>query len=118
MIFRQLTGTSLGDLIEIEGINTVFRGSHTGERPLILGAAKASIGHTEVTAGLVGIVKAMKQLSEGKVTGMNSLANGTLNSEIDTALVPLQIPSFSTDLRKRDSHVPYRALVVCVLCCH
>ncbi|KAJ7482732.1 hypothetical protein FB451DRAFT_1235938 [Mycena latifolia] len=107
------TGTSLGDLIEIEGINTVFRGSHTPDKPLILGAAKACIGHTEVAAGLVGIVKAIKQVSSGKVAGLNSLSAGTLNPEIDTTLVPLLIPSKPTDLHPRsEGDVPYRALVV------
>ncbi|KAJ7482780.1 hypothetical protein FB451DRAFT_1236033 [Mycena latifolia] len=107
------TGTSLGDLIEIEGINSVFRGSHTPDTPLLLGAAKACIGHTEVAAGLVGIVKAMKQLSSGKVTGLNSLSVGPLNPDIDTTLVPLLIPSNSTDLHPRsEGDVPYRALVV------
>ncbi|KAJ7040667.1 hypothetical protein C8F04DRAFT_1391530 [Mycena alexandri] len=104
------TGTSLGDLIEIEGINTVFRGSHTPERPLILGAGKASVGHTEVAAGLVGIVKAIKQLSTGKVPGLISLSRGQLNPEIDTTLVPLSIPSNLTVLPERNE--PYRALVV------
>ncbi|KAJ7768218.1 hypothetical protein B0H16DRAFT_1686400 [Mycena metata] len=104
------TGTSLGDLIEIEGINTVFRGSHTPERPLILGAAKASIGHTEIVAGLVGIVKAIKQLSTGKVPGLISLSREQLNPEIDTTLVPLSISSVLAVLPERSE--PYRALVV------
>ncbi|KAJ7760901.1 hypothetical protein DFH07DRAFT_1059948 [Mycena maculata] len=104
------TGTSLGDLIEIEGINSVFGTSHTSERPLLLGAAKTCVGHTEVVAGLVGIVKTIKQLSTGKVTGLNSVAGGKLNPELDTDLVPLRIPSHLTELPKRDG--PYRALVV------
>ncbi|KAJ7932975.1 thiolase-like protein, partial [Mycena leptocephala] len=107
------TGTSLGDLIEIEGINAVFRGSHTPERPLVLGAAKTCVGHTEVVAGLVGIVKAIKQLSTGKVTGLNSLSGGRLNRELDTTLIPLHIPSTLVELPKRnEANVPYRAIVV------
>ncbi|KAJ7808059.1 thiolase-like protein [Mycena olivaceomarginata] len=108
------TGTSLGDLIEIEGLNTVFRGSHTPdpERPLILGAAKTSIGHTEIVAGLVGIVKAIKQLAIGKVPGLGRLSAGKLNPEIDTALVPFHMPSNLTDLPMNDKLVPHRPLVV------
>jgi acyl transferase domain-containing protein len=80
---------------------------------LIIGAAKACIGHTEVAAGLVGIVKAIKQLSEGKVAGLNSLNNGRLNPEIDTSSVPLHIPSKLTDFPQRDGPPsPRRALVV------
>ncbi|KAJ7666829.1 hypothetical protein DFH06DRAFT_1040341 [Mycena polygramma] len=92
------TGTSIGDLIEISGINAVFRGSHTPEKPLVLGAAKTCIGHTESVAGLVGIVKAIKQLSTGKVPGLSSLSGGKLNPEIDTSLVPLLFPSSVHDL--------------------
>ncbi|KAJ7440338.1 polyketide synthetase [Mycena galericulata] len=107
------TGTSLGDLIEIEGINSVFQASHTPERPLILGAAKVCIGHTEVVAGLAGIVKAIKQLSTGKVAGLSSVAGGRLNPELDSTLVPIQIPSELTEIPKRNEpHVPYRSLVV------
>ncbi|KAF8217001.1 hypothetical protein K438DRAFT_2007702 [Mycena galopus ATCC 62051] len=106
------TGTSLGDLIEIEGINSVFRGSHTPDRPLVLGAAKTVVGHTESVAGLVGIVKAIKQLSTGKVTGLSSLAGGKLNPEIDTALVPLHIPATTADVPARKDGVPLRALVL------
>ncbi|KAF8216995.1 hypothetical protein K438DRAFT_1798123 [Mycena galopus ATCC 62051] len=106
------TGTSLGDLIEIEGINSVFRGSHTQDRPLVLGTAKTVVGHTESVAGLVGIVKAIKQLSTGKVAGLSSLAGGKLNPEIDTALVPLRIPATTADVPARKDGVPLRALVL------
>ncbi|KAF8180341.1 hypothetical protein K438DRAFT_1725600 [Mycena galopus ATCC 62051] len=106
------TGTSLGDLIEIEGINSVFRGSHTPDRPLILGAAKTVVGHTEPIAGLVGIVKAIKQLSTGKVAGLSSLSGGKLNPEIDIALVPLHIPATTADVPARKDGVPLRALVL------
>ncbi|KAF8190650.1 hypothetical protein K438DRAFT_1970946 [Mycena galopus ATCC 62051] len=106
------TGTSLGDLIEIEGINSVFRGSHTPDRPLVLGAAKTAVGHTETIAGLVGIVKAIKQLSTGQVAGLSSLAGGKLNPEIDTALVPLHIPASTAYVPARKDGVPLRALVL------
>ncbi|KAJ7644124.1 hypothetical protein FB45DRAFT_824078 [Roridomyces roridus] len=104
------TGTSLGDLIEIEGINSVFQGSHIAERPLFVGAAKACVGHTEVTAGLTGIVKALMQLSTGQVPGLGSVAGGKLNPELNTTLVPLQISENTGQLLKGDA--PHRGLVV------
>ncbi|KAJ7634663.1 hypothetical protein FB45DRAFT_909481 [Roridomyces roridus] len=104
------TGTSLGDLIEIEGINSVFAGSHTPERPLIIGASKTVYGHTEVTAGLVGILKAIKQLETGHVTGLNSIVDGKLNPELDLTTVPLLIPSDTAHLKR--SEMPLRGLVV------
>ncbi|KAJ7101451.1 hypothetical protein B0H15DRAFT_411968 [Mycena belliarum] len=107
------TGTAFGDLIEIEGINAVFHDSHTVERPLILGAAKTAVGHTELVAGLVGIAKAIKQLATGKVAGLSSVAGSGLNPEIDTGIAPFLIPSHSVALRQRsEMDAAYRALVV------
>ena len=46
------TGTQLGDAIEISAINRVFGQART--KPLIVGSAKAAIGHLEEAAGLIG----------------------------------------------------------------
>jgi acyl transferase domain-containing protein len=100
----------------MEAISSVFRSSHTSTRPLLIGAAKTCVGHTEATAGLVGVVKAIKQLAEGKVAGLSSLKNGRLNPEIDTSLVPIHIPSSLTDIipQREGPATPLRALVVYV----
>ncbi|GAA1374798.1 type I polyketide synthase [Streptomyces beijiangensis] len=51
------TGTRLGDPAELAGLREVFR--ETGrDRPLVVGSAKANVGHLEPAAGMVGFVKA------------------------------------------------------------
>ncbi|KAF9012766.1 hypothetical protein BDQ17DRAFT_1420105 [Cyathus striatus] len=105
------TGTSLGDLMEIQGINEVFQSSHTPSRPLVLGAAKSCIGHTETTSGLVGIVKTLESFSRHAIPGVTHLKESNLNPEIDVDTVPLHIPHHTYNLIPRQN-VPYRALVV------
>lgn len=54
------TGTSLGDPIEIEGLNTAY-GTETQTRCGI-GSLKSNIGHLESAAGLASIVKVLLQM--------------------------------------------------------
>jgi len=63
------TGTALGDPIEIEGLKSAFRalstssqgdGAHTGYCGL--GSVKSNIGHLELAAGIVGVIKVLLQL--------------------------------------------------------
>jgi epothilone polyketide synthase D len=56
------TGTPLGDPIELGALAAVFGPHRTPERPLLLGAAKANVGHLEPAAGIVGLLKAILAL--------------------------------------------------------
>lgn len=59
------TGTQAGDFVETRAIHNVFAAADQGrerERPLILGAVKANIGHSEAAAGIVSFIKAVLQL--------------------------------------------------------
>ncbi|PBK61389.1 ketoacyl-synt-domain-containing protein [Armillaria solidipes] len=104
------TGTSLGDLIEIEGINDVFKNSHTTDHPLIVGAAKSCVGHTETSSGLVGVVKALASLSRRSVPGLTHLTASNLNPNIDCNLIPMHIPHQPVELSKTNN--PLRAFVL------
>ncbi|HBM16658.1 MAG TPA: hypothetical protein DD381_10010 [Lentisphaeria bacterium] len=58
------TGTKLGDPIEIEALNQVFK-ANTPEgkkADCILGSVKANIGHTDTAAGVAGVIKICKML--------------------------------------------------------
>ncbi|KAJ3406834.1 hypothetical protein HDV05_005707 [Chytridiales sp. JEL 0842] len=52
------TGTKIGDSIEARAIQTVF-GAKRREQPLMVGAAKALLGHTESVAALTGMLKVL-----------------------------------------------------------
>lgn len=50
-----VSGTKLGDSIEVDAIDEFFC---TGRQtPLLIGAVKSNIGHTELAAGLCSIAK-------------------------------------------------------------
>jgi len=52
------TGTPLGDPIEVQGLRNAFAVSDTPRPgPCVLGSVKSNIGHLEVAAGVVGLIK-------------------------------------------------------------
>jgi acyl transferase domain-containing protein/acyl carrier protein/dTDP-D-glucose 4,6-dehydratase len=53
------TGTSLGDPIEISGLNQVYGESNN---PIAIGSLKSNIGHLEAAAGLASLVKVVLQM--------------------------------------------------------
>jgi acyl transferase domain-containing protein len=61
------TGTSLGDPIEVQALGAVFGPSHSAQQPLLLGAVKASLGHTEAAAGVAGLIKLVLSLQHGEI---------------------------------------------------
>ncbi|KTD56438.1 type I polyketide synthase [Legionella shakespearei] len=52
------TGTALGDVIEFNALTSVFNEQTEHKNFCALGSVKANIGHTDVTAGLSGLIKA------------------------------------------------------------
>lgn len=56
------TGTALGDQVELSALAEVY-GAAPGR--CAVGAVKANVGHTDIAAGLVGLVKAVLALRHG-----------------------------------------------------
>ncbi len=56
------TGTEIGDRVEAESIRRVYGGARSSGEPLVLGAAKANIGHLDVAAGVAGLISAVLSL--------------------------------------------------------
>ena len=63
------TGTSLGDPIELKALQSVYGVSKTKDDPLIVGAVKANIGHTESASGVLGIIKTILCLQKKEIPG-------------------------------------------------
>ncbi|KAJ7035264.1 hypothetical protein C8F04DRAFT_1098684 [Mycena alexandri] len=104
------TGTSLGDLCEIQGINEAFTpGQPRPTGPLIISASKSALGHTEPSAGLVGILSTLLSFEKSMVPGLVHLREDNPNHLLDCSAVPLLIPSKSSAIQ---GDKPHRAVVM------
>jgi phthiocerol/phenolphthiocerol synthesis type-I polyketide synthase E len=64
------TGTPLGDPIEVQGLKNAFAVSElTRAAPCVLGSVKSNIGHLEVAAGVVGLIKTILCLQHQAIPG-------------------------------------------------
>ena len=83
------TGTSLGDPIEIQGLNRAFREFTDKKQFCALGSVKSNVGHAESAAGIVGLTKAILQLHHK--TLVKSLHSETINPYLDFASSPFYV---------------------------
>ncbi|QDZ22815.1 polyketide synthase [Chloropicon primus] len=100
------TGTSLGDPIEVGAIGGMLQSAKfgSGESPdahvLALGSSKASIGHTESTAGLAGLLLASFALTKSigapfRFRNMNPYVTSALKGWTSLAKAPLSATSLA-----------------------
>ncbi|MBC2580387.1 non-ribosomal peptide synthetase [Clostridium sp. DJ247] len=81
------TGTSLGDPIEITGLENAF---NTNEKQFCsIGSIKSNIGHLEAAAGIVGLTKILLQMKYK--TYVPSLHSKILNPNIDFTNSPFYV---------------------------
>ena len=73
------TGTSLGDPIEIAGLNKAFNKERKTSCPI--GSVKSNIGHCESAAGIAAVTKVLLQLKHQQL--VPSIHSDTLNANID-----------------------------------
>ncbi|KIG19430.1 Malonyl CoA-acyl carrier protein transacylase [Enhygromyxa salina] len=83
------TGTALGDPIEVRALQKAFAQAGAPAQRCTLGSAKASLGHTEGAAGLVGVVKVLLQMRARELPVMPGFQ--TLNPRIDLSDGTLRI---------------------------
>ncbi|PWN50156.1 ketoacyl-synt-domain-containing protein [Violaceomyces palustris] len=100
------TGTQAGDFEEVSGIVEAFGKGRSGA-PLILGSAKANVGHSESTSGATSLVKALMMLKKDKIPKHIGI-RGKLNTKLPD-LNGLLIPTSGEAFHKKD--VP-RAILV------
>ncbi|KAB2571603.1 Highly reducing polyketide synthase easB [Lasiodiplodia theobromae] len=75
------TGTAVGDPVEVEGIGRSF--ARKEGPPLLLGAVKTNLGHSEAASGNSSVIKAILALEHGEIPptyGITKL-NPSLNLE-------------------------------------
>ncbi len=88
------TGTSLGDPIEINAINTVYGINRSKDNPLFVGSVKTNMGHLEGAAGIVAFLKTSLALQHGQIPP--HLHYETPNPHINWKDIPIQIPKYLT----------------------
>ncbi len=89
------TGTSLGDPIEFQGLQSAFQelasenGQQLASNYCALGAVKTNIGHLELAAGAAGMIKVLLQLKHRQL--VPSLHCDRVNDYIDIDDSPFQL---------------------------
>ena len=94
------TGTALGDPIEYRAAVASYTTGAPRERPLILGAVKANIGHLEAAAGIAGLIKAALALRRHTVPPQIHFLKP--NPNIPWQELPATIPTEAVRLAKED----------------
>ncbi|MEO0837186.1 MAG: polyketide synthase, partial [Cyanobacteria bacterium J06642_3] len=85
------TGTSLGDLIELEALSSVFK---ENER-LVLGAVKTNIGHLESASGIASLIKTILVLQQQTIPANLHLRSP--NEQLDWQDSPFVLPTENLD---------------------
>ncbi|HYD79452.1 MAG TPA: SDR family NAD(P)-dependent oxidoreductase [Paucimonas sp.] len=96
------TGTSLGDPIEITGLQQAFAG-YTDEKKICpIGSVKSNIGHLESAAGIAAVTKALLQIKHEQL--VPSLHAEPLNPNIDFEASPFYVQTRLADWKRSAEH--------------
>ena len=83
------TGTSVGDPIEVRAASRAMNDSRSPDKPLLIGAVKPNIGHSEAASGIFAIMKAAMMVESGVLPGVAGLEN--VNPEIPESELNVKI---------------------------
>lgn len=83
------TGTPTGDPIEIEALKAVLLEGRAPDRPCIIGAGKANVGHMEAASGVVALIRTALILQHREVPPQLHLKE--MNPRISLDETPLRI---------------------------
>jgi acyl transferase domain-containing protein/NADPH:quinone reductase-like Zn-dependent oxidoreductase len=70
------TGTAVGDPLEVHAVSMAMnKNRQPGEEPLLIGAVKTNIGHSEAASGLSALIKAILTAERGVIPPVRGLVN-------------------------------------------
>ena len=92
------TGTALGDAVELAALNRVFQ--DCPPHACALGAVKANIGHTDVAAGIAGLIKAALALHHHTLPPLASWRGW--GAALSRDIGPFHVPIEAVPLAPRD----------------
>lgn len=69
------TGTPVGDPIEVQAVSRAMNDTRSPDKPLVLGAIKPNIGHSEAASGIFAIFKASLMVEKAIIPGVAGLKN-------------------------------------------
>ena len=96
------TATPLGDPIEIAALTKAFQASTSERQFCAVGSVKSNIGHLDVGAGVVGLIKTALSLKHGLIPA--TLHFTAPNPQIDFAATPFYVNSKLTEWPRADGH--------------
>ncbi|KAK2596504.1 hypothetical protein N8I77_013391 [Diaporthe amygdali] len=102
------TGTAIGDPLEVHAVSMAMNKSRQpGEDPLIIGAVKTNIGHSEAASGLSALIKAILVVERGIIPPIKGLQK--LNPKIKWDEWQVKVPTEPTPF---PSHLPVRRVSI------
>ncbi|MFD9460101.1 SDR family NAD(P)-dependent oxidoreductase [Streptomyces sp. NPDC060027] len=93
------TGTPLGDPIEVRALAEALGEGRTANEALLIGAAKAGIGHLEAAAGVTGLLKVVLALHHGELPPHPL---NRLSTRIDWERLPVSVVTERQQWPRRD----------------
>ncbi|KAI0803477.1 hypothetical protein GGR55DRAFT_682621 [Xylaria sp. FL0064] len=69
------TGTPVGDPIEVRAISRAMNDTRPTDKPLLIGAVKPNIGHSEAASGIFAVMKAALMTESSTIPGVAYLQN-------------------------------------------
>jgi polyketide synthase PksJ len=97
------TATSLGDVVEVEALSAVFREQTDKKQYCAIGSVKGNIGHTDVSAGMAGLIKTALCLFHKKIPPMAHFEkyNPHINFEESPFFINSQLIDWQKELSNR-----------------
>ncbi len=91
----QVTGTPLGDPIELEALTSSFRKFTDRVGFCAIGSTKSNIGHALTAAGIAGLLKVLLMMRHRRIPPMAGFSSP--NPRIDFASSPFTVPTVARD---------------------